>query len=137
MDFKRKSIISTGCAIVLACGLIILLVLLTSPLVAFFSSQVQKVILISIIILSFLIAMPLIFRKLNRFPEVKKVLGWTFLGLGTEFILFPFTLLIYILNLSSVIGIIFGVSILTLSFIFAIPAGLISIVIGISLVKRS
>jgi len=137
MDFTRKSIISTGCAIVLACGLIILFVLLTSPLVAFFSSQVQKVILISIIILSFFIAIPLIFRKLNRFPDVKKVLGWTFLGLGTEFILFPFTLLIYILNLSSVIGIIIGVSMLTLSFIFAIPAGLISIVIGISLVKRS
>lgn len=136
MNLTRKSIISSGCAIVLACGLIILLVLLTSPLVAFFSSQVQKVILISIIILSFLIAMPLIFRKLNRFPDVKKVLGWTFLGLGTEFILFPFTLLIYILNLSSVIGIIIGVSILTVSFIFAIPAGLISIVIGISLVKR-
>ena len=136
MNITRKSIISAGCSIVLSCGLIILLVLMTSGLMAFLSSGDQKNFLFSIIALSFLIVMPLMFGRMKRFPDVKKVLGWTFIGLGAEFILFPFMLLIFILNLPPVAGIILGVSILTMSFIFALPAGLISIVIGISLVKR-
>ena len=136
MHLTRKSILSTGCAIVLASGLYILLVLLTSLAASYFSPVIQKYVLIFIFAFLFFLAAPLIFRRFNRLPDIKKVLGWTFIGLGAEFILFPFMLLIYILNLSSVIGIILGVSILTMSFIFALPAGLISIIIGISLVKR-
>jgi hypothetical protein len=45
-------------------------------------------------------------------------------------------LFIFIMNFSSVIGLIIGGSILTLSFIFGLPAGLISIVMGITLIKR-
>lgn len=58
------------------------------------------------------------------------------MGLGAEFILFPLMLFIFIMNFSSVIGLIIGGSILTLSFIFGLPAGLISIVMGITLIKR-
>lgn len=135
MKLNRKSILCSGCAVVLASGLSILFILLTAPQVSYFSIQVQKIILVSILILS-LISIPLIRGKLNRLPDETKVMGWTFMALGAEFILFPLMLFIFIINFSSVIGLIIGGSILTLSFIFGLPAGLISIVMGITLIKR-
>ena len=135
MELKRKSILCAGCAVVLASGLSILLILLTTPQVSYFSIPVQKIILVSILILS-LISIPLIQGKLKRLPDETKVLGWTFMVLGAEFILFPLMLFIFVMNFSSVIGLIIGGSILALSFIFGLPAGLISIVMGITLIKR-
>jgi len=135
MELKRKSILCAGCAVVLASGLSILLILLTAPQVSYFSISVQKIILVSILILS-LLSIPLLSGKLNPLPDETKVLGWTFIGLGAEFILFPLMLFIFLMNFSSVIGLIIGGSILTLSFIFGLPAGLISIVMGLTLIKR-
>jgi len=132
---KRKPILCAGCAVVLASGLSILLILLTAPQVSYFSIPVQKIILVSILIFS-LISIPFLSGKLNRLPDETRVLGWTFIGLGAEFILFPLMLFIFMMNFSSVIGLIIGISILTLSFIFGLPAGLISIVMGITLIKR-
>lgn len=136
MELTRKSILCAGCGVVLTSGLIILLVLLTALPVSYFSISVQKLTLILIFIFSLIIAMPLIIRKLNRFQDDKKILGWTFIGLGMEFILFPFMLVFFIFNFSSVVGIIIGGSIMLLSLIFGLTAGLLSIVMGISLVKR-
>ncbi len=136
MDLTRKSILTAGCAVVLTSGLIILLVLLTAFPMSYFSISVQKLILILVFIFPLIVAMPLISKKLNRLPDEKKILGWTFMGLGAEFILFPFMLLIYIFNFSSVFSIIIGGTIIMLSLIFGLSAGLISIVIGISLVNR-
>ena len=107
MELKRKSILCAGCAVVLASGLSILLILLTAPQVSYFSFPIQKIILVSILILS-LISIPLLSGKLNRLPDETKVLGWTFVGLGAEFILFPLMLFIFIMNFSSVIGLIIG-----------------------------
>ena len=135
MKLKRKSILCAGCAVVLASGLSILLILLTAPQVSYFSISVQKIILVSILILS-LLSITLLSGKLNRLPDETKVLGWTFIGLGAEFITFPLMLFIFIMNFSSVIGLIIGGSTLALSFIFGLPAGLISIVMGITLIKR-
>ncbi|PWB51901.1 MAG: hypothetical protein C3F06_09570 [Candidatus Methanoperedenaceae archaeon] len=135
MELKRKTLLSVGCALVLALGLIILLVLLTALPISYFSIMVQKFILILIFIFS-LITVPVILRKLNRLPNEKQILGWTFIGLGVEFMIFPFMLLIYIFNFSSAISMIIGVSIVMLSLIFGLSAGLMSIVMGISLVKR-
>jgi hypothetical protein len=135
MELKRKTLLCAGCAVVLASGLCILLILLTAPQVSYFSIQVQKIILVLILFVSIL-SIPLLSRKLNHFPDEKKVLGWTFIGLGVEFILFPLMLFIFVMNFSSVIGLIIGGSILTLSFIFGLPAGLVSIVMGITLIKR-
>jgi len=98
--------------------------------------MVQKLILILIFVFSIIIAVPVILRKLNRLLNEKQIIGWTFLGLGAEFIIFPFMLLIYIFNFSSAISIIIGVSVVMLSLIFGLSAGLMSIVMGISLVKR-
>ncbi|HMB44971.1 MAG TPA: hypothetical protein VKL21_04025 [Candidatus Methanoperedens sp.] len=136
MELTRKTLLSCGCALVLAFSLFILLVLLTALPISYFSILVQKLILILIFIFSLIIAVPVILRKLNRLPNEKQILGWTFIGLGVEFILFPFMLLIYIFNFSSAISLIIGVSIVMLSLIFGLSAGLISIVMGISLVKR-
>lgn len=135
MKQKTKSLLCAGCALVLACGLSILLILLTAPQVSYFSIPVQKIILISIIIFS-LLSIPLLIMKFNRLPDETKVLGWTFIGLGAEFILFPVMFFIFVMNFSSVIGLVIGGSILTLSFIFGLPAGLVSIVMGITLIKR-
>ena len=136
MDLTRKSILTAGCAVVLTSGLIILLVLLTAFPMSYFSISVQKLILLLIFIISLIVAMPLTIRKLKQLPDEKKILGWTFMGLGAEFILFPFMLLIYIFNFSSVFSIIIGGTIIMLSLIFGLSAGLISIVTGTSLVNR-
>jgi len=136
MELKRKTLLSGGCALVLAFGLIILLVLLTALPISYFSIMVQKLILILIFIFSLIIGVPVILRKLNRLPNEKQVLGWTFIGLGVEFMIFPFMLLIYIFNFSSAISLLIGVSVVMLSLIFGLSAGLMSIVMGISLVKR-
>ena len=136
MDLTRKSLLTAGCAVVLTSGLIILLVLLTALPMSYFSIPVQKLILILVFIFPLIAAMPLIFKKLKRLPDEKKILGWTFMGLGAEFILFPFMLLIYIFNFSSVFSIIIGGTIIMLSLIFGLSAGLISIVTGISLVNK-
>ncbi|HEY6586131.1 MAG TPA: hypothetical protein VIY97_03085 [Candidatus Methanoperedens sp.] len=136
MDLTRKSILTAGCAVVLTSGLIILLVLLTAFPMSYFSLSVQKLILILAFIFPLIVAMPLIIRKLKQLPDEKKILGWTFMGLGAEFILFPFMLLIYIFNFSSVFSIIIGGTIIMLSLIFGLSAGLISIITGISLVNR-
>jgi hypothetical protein len=135
MELKRKTILCAGCAVVLTSGLSILLILLTAPQVSYFSISVQKIILVSILILSIL-SIPYISGKLKRLPDETKMLGWTFLVLGAEFILFPLMLFIYIMNFSSFIGLILGGPILALSFIFGLPAGLVSIVMGITLIKR-
>jgi len=136
MELTRKTLLSGGCALVLAFGLIILLVLLTALPLSYFSIMVQKLILILIFIFSIIIVVPVILRKLDRLPNDKQILGWTFIGIGAEFIIFPFMLLIYIFNFSSAISMIIGVSIVMLSLIFGLSAGLMSIVMGISLVKR-
>lgn len=136
MELTRKTLLSCGCALVLAFGLFILLVLLTALPISYFSILFQKLIFILIFVFSLIIAVPIILRKLNPLPNEKQILGWTFIGLGVEFILFPFMLLIYIFNFSSAISLIIGVSIVMLSLIFGLSAGLMSIVMGISLVKR-
>lgn len=133
---KRKTLLSGGCTLVLAFGLIILLVLLTALPISYFSNFVQKLILVLIFIFSIIIAVPIILQKLNRLPDEKQILGWTFIGLGAEFIIFPFMLLIYIINFSSAISMIIGASIVMLSLIFGLSAGLMSIVMGITMVKR-
>jgi hypothetical protein len=136
MEITRKTLLSCGCALVLASGLIILLVLLTALPISYFSIFIQKLILILIFVFSIIIAVPVISRKLNLLPNEKQTLGWTFIGLGAEFIIFPFMLLIYIFNFSSTISMIIGLSIVMISLIFGLSAGLMSIVMGISLVKR-
>lgn len=137
MKLSKRSILSSACAVVLASGLFILLVLLTALPMSYFSNSVQKLVMILVFIFTLIAALPLILKKLNRLPDEKKIVGWTFIGIGLEFILFPLLLLIFILlfHFSSAFSIIIGVSIMMISLIFGFSAGLISIIMGISLVK--
>jgi hypothetical protein len=138
MEITKRSILSSACAVVLASGLFILLVLLTALPMSYFSISVQKLVKVLVFIFTFIAALPIILKKLNRLPDDKKIVGWTFIGIGIEFILFPFMLLIFIIffHFSSAFSIIIGVSIMMISLIFGLSAGLLSIIMGISLVKR-
>lgn len=136
MNITRSSILSMGCGIVLACGLVIILVLITAPLASQLSSSIQKVIPYFIFIFSLLVTAPLIARKLNKLDGIKKIFGWTFIGIGTEFVIFPVSLLFVIKLVGSLGALMVTAVIFTYSVVFGIPAGLISITIGIWLIKK-
>lgn len=125
-----------GCGIVLACGLIIILVLITAPFTSRFPLSIQKNIPYLIFIFSLLVFVPIVSRRLNMLGDITRILGWTFVGIGAEFITFPVPLLFLVLKFPSVDAIFIGGMILTYSVVFGIPAGLISITIGIWLIRK-
>ena len=133
--FTRKSLISTGCGIVLTTGLIVILILLTGPFVPYFPGEIQKSIPSFIFILLLLTVMPILARNLNRQDDLEKILGWTFIGLGIEFIAFPLSLF-FIIQSAGSIGLLMVTIMLTYSVVFGIPAGLMSIGLGIFLIKK-
>lgn len=135
MNINKKSILSTGSAVVLASGLIIILDILTMPFASRFSQPVQRGIPLLIFILCLIVVVPLVSRRLNRLPDIKKILGWTFIGLGAEFLIFPVTMLFLVLSSPSIIALLLGGMAFALSVVFGIPASLISFIMGISLIK--
>ncbi len=136
MNINKKSILSTGSAVVLASGLIIILVLLTVPLASGFSLQVQRGISLFIFFFSLLVVAPLVSQRLNRLPDIKKILGWTFIGLAAEFLIFPVTMLFLVLSSPSIVALLLGGMAFAISVVFGIPASLISFIMGISLIKN-
>ena len=134
--FTRKSLISTGCGIVLTTGLIVILILLTGPFVPYFPGEIQKSIPSFIFILLLLTVMPILARNLNRQDDLEKILGWTFIGLGVEFIAFPLSLFFIIQSAASIGLLMVTVMLVTYSVVFGIPAGLMSISLGIFLLKK-
>ncbi len=136
MNISRKTIISSACGVVLTTGLIIVLVLITGAFISYFPLSIQKNIPSFIFIFSLLAVAPLIARRLNRLDDMKKILGWTFIGTGAEFIAFPVSLLFVIKSMSSLGVLLVTAMTITYLFIFGIPAGLISITIGIFLIKH-
>jgi hypothetical protein len=134
--FSRKSIFSAACGMVLSTGLIVILVLITMFLPSLFSPPVRNIVPLLIFIFSLLVAAPLIALRLNRLNDIKGILAWTFMGIGMEFIVFPVPLLFLIFKLPSSAGLVFGGVVMVSSVVFGLPAGLISIAIGIFLLKR-
>ena len=133
--FTKKVLISTGCGIVLTSGLIVILILLAGPFVPYFPGEIQKSIPSFIFILLLLTVMPILARNLNRQDDLEKILGWTFIGLGIEFIAFPLSLF-FIIQSAGSIGLLMVTIMLTYSVVFGIPAGLMSIGLGIFLIKK-
>lgn len=131
---ERKSLLSLACCVVLACGLVIILVLITAPLASQVSS-IQKVIAPLIFILSLLLAAPLISKRLNRLPDFKRIFGWTLIGLGLEFLVFPFSLLLMVISAPSLGVLLVMTAIFAYSLVFGLIAGFIGILIGIFLIK--
>jgi hypothetical protein len=134
--FSRKSIFSAACGMVLSTGLIVILVLITMFLPSLFPPPVQNSVPLLVFIFSLLVAAPLIALRLNRLNDIKRILAWTFMGIGAEFIVFPVPLLFLMFKFPSSAGLIFGGVVMISLVIFGIPAGLISIAIGMFLLKR-
>ena len=134
--FARKSLISYGCGIVLTTGLIVILILLTGPFVPYLPGEIQTRIPSFIFILLLLTVTPILVRNLNRQDDLEKILGWTFIGLGVEFIAFPLSLFFIIQSAASIGLLMVTVMLVTFSVVFGIPAGLMSIGLGIFLLKN-
>jgi hypothetical protein len=135
MNIDKKSIISSACGFVLAMGLVVILVIATLPLASHFSLGIQRSYSLFIFIFSLFVVVPLVSRRLNRLPDIKKILGWTFIGLGAEFLIFPVTILFLVLSSPSIVALLLGGMAFAFSVVFGIPASLISFVMGISLIK--
>ncbi len=135
MNINKKSIIPSACGFVLAMGLVVILVIATLPLASHFPLGIQRSYSLFIFFFCLLVVVPLVSRRLNRLPDVKKILGWTFIGLGAEFLSFPVTILFLVLGSPSAIALLLGGMTFALSVVFGIPASLISFIMGISLIK--
>ncbi len=135
MNINKKSIISYACGFVFTMGLIVILVIMTVPFTFHFSLSIQRSIPYFIFIFSLLTVVPLVSRRLNRLDGFKKILGWTFIGTGAEFLVFPLSLLFVIKSASSPGGFFVMTTLFVLSLVIGLLAGFTSIAIGIMLIK--
>lgn len=131
---ERKSLLSLACSIVLACGLVVILVIITAPLASQVSS-IQKVIAPLIFVLSMLLVVPRISKRLNRLPDFRRIFGWTLVGLGLEFLVFPFSLLLMVMSSPSLGILLVATAMFAYSLVFGLIAGFMSILMGIFLIK--
>lgn len=135
MNITRSTIISAACGFVLAMGAVVILVIVTAPLTSFFSPSIQKNIPPLIFIFSLVVIAPFVSRRLSRMDSMKKILGWTFTGLGAEFMAFPLSLILVIKSASSPGIILMLATVFAYSIVFGALAGVISITVGIFLIK--
>lgn len=135
MNITRKSIISYACGFVLAMGLVVILVIMSVPFVSHFSPGFQRGASLFIFIFSLLVVAPLVSRKLYGLPGIRKIFGWTFIGTGIEFLVFPFSLLFVVKSASSIGGVIVLTTLFVSSLVIGLFAGLTSIAIGVLLIK--
>jgi len=135
MNINKKTIISAACSFVLSMGLVVILVIMTMPLVSQFSLGVQRGVSLLIFMFSLLVVAPLASRKLYRIDSTKKILGWTFIGTGVEFLVFPLSLLFVVKSVSSLSGILVMTTFFVLSLVVGLLAGLITIAAGVMLIK--
>ncbi len=131
MNITKKTITAIACSFALTMGIVIILVLLTMFLP--FQQIADPYI---IFLLSIIVVFPLLCARLNRLDAQKKILGWTFIGLGAQLLVLPLPLVFIILKSPSTAGLLFGSIILTGSAVLGIPAGLLTIAAGVFLVKR-
>lgn len=135
MNINRKSIISAACGFVLAMGLVVILVIMTIPFVSHFSLEFQRSASLFIFMFSLLVVAPLVSRKLYRIDSTKKILGWTFIGTGAEFLVFPLSLLFVIKSASSAGGFFVIATLFAVSLVIGLLAGATSIAVGVMLIR--
>ncbi len=135
MNITRKSIISVACGFVLAMGLVVILVIMTMPLLSHFSLGIQRGASLFIFMFSLLVVAPLVSRKLYRIDGTKKILGWTFIGTGAEFLVFPLSILFVVKSASSLGGILLMATFFGLSLVIGMLAGATSIAVGVMLIR--
>lgn len=135
MNINRKSIISYACGFVLAMGLVVILVIMSMPIVSHFSPGIQRGASLFIFIFSLLVVAPLVSRRLYGLPGIRKMFGWTFIGTGAEFLVFPLSLLFVIKSASSIGGVIVLTTLFVSSLVIGLFAGFTSIAIGVLLIR--
>jgi len=135
MNINRKLLISSACGFVMAMGLVVIMVIATAPLVSLLPASIQRNVAFLIFFFSLLVFVPLVSRKLYRMDSIKKILGWTFIGTGAEFLVFPFSLLFIVKSASSLSVVLVMTTLFVSSLIIGLLAGFISIAIGIMLLK--
>ncbi len=136
MNITRKSLISAACGFALAMGAVVILVIVTGTLTSLFSPSIQKNIPSFIFIFSLLVIVPLLSRRLSRLDGMKKILGWTFIGLGAEFMAFPLSLMLVIKSAPSLGILLVLTAVFAYSLVFGVLAGVISIAVGILLIRK-
>lgn len=129
MNISKKTVTAGACGFALTMGIVIILVLLTM----FLPFQVDPYI---IFLLSLIVVFHLIWQRLNRLDGQKKILGWSFIGLGAQLLVLPLPLIIIILKFPSTAGFLFGGIILAGSLVLGVPAGLLTAAAGVFLIKR-
>lgn len=135
MNIIRRSIISVACGFVLAMGLVVILVIMTMPLLSHFSLGIQRGASLFIFMFSLLVVAPLVSRKLYRIDGTKKILGWTFIGTGAEFLVFPLSLMFVVKSTSSLGGILVMTTLFAVSLVIGLLAGATSIAVGVMLIR--
>ncbi|MCX9009842.1 MAG: hypothetical protein OIN66_01855 [Candidatus Methanoperedens sp.] len=133
---SRNSIISAACGFVLSMGAVVILVLITGSFAPVLPPALQGNLPLFVFLLSLLVIMPLVYLRLCRLDGISRIMGWTFIGLGTEFLAFPVSLLFIIRSASSPGTLLMSLAILTFSVIFGVAAGLVCTAIGVFLIKR-
>jgi len=136
MNITRSSIISAACGFALTMGAVVILVIVTGSFTSFFSPSIQKNIPSFIFIFSLLVIVPLLSRRLSRLDGMRKMLGWTFIGLGAEFMAFPLSLMFLIKSAPSLGILLVLTAVFAYSLVFGVLAGVISIAIGILLIRK-
>jgi len=67
---------------------------------------------------------------------MRKMLGWTFIGLGAEFMAFPLSLVFVIKSAPSLGILLVLAAVFAYSLVFGVLAGVISIAVGILLIRK-
>jgi len=129
MNITKKTVTAGACGFALTMGIVIILVLLTM----FLPFQVDPYI---IFLLSLIVVFPLIWQRLNQLDGQKKILGWSFIGLGAQLLVLPLPLMFIILKFPSTAGFLFGGIILAGVLVLGVPAGLLTAAAGVFLIKR-
>jgi len=136
MNITRSSIISAACGFALTMGAVVILVIVTGSFTSLFPSSLQKNIPSFIFIFSLLVIVPLLSRRLSRLDGMRKMLGWTFIGLGAEFMAFPLSLMFLIKSAPSLGILLVLTAVFAYSLVFGVLAGVISIAVGILLIRK-
>ncbi len=134
MNITKKTFVASACGFALTMGLVIIFVLLAIPVRFSPLSQITDPYII--FIFSILILFPVIFQRLKKLESPKKILGWTFVGLGAQLLILPLPIVFIILKEPTTTSLLFGGMIFTGSAVFGIPAGLLTIAAGTFLARR-
>lgn len=132
---SRNSIISAACGFVLSMGAVVILVLISGPFAPLLPPSVQVYIPFSAFIVALFVIMPPVVQRLNKLDGIHRITGWTLIGIGAEFLVFPISLLFDIISAPSPGAALLPV-VIAFSVVLGATAGLTCILVGMLVIKR-